>query len=212
MGDARVDVFWISTAVAATQLLAAASPGPNFVVVTSHATGGSRRAGLQVVAGVLAATVLWASSAALGLGAAVASLPGLYAALRFAGAAYLVYLGGRMVLGALRGGARAAAEGVGLATGWPAVRAGFFTNITNPKSVAYYASLFAVMVPPGSPGWLFVAAVLVAALVSALWWVSVALLFSLSPVRRAYERVRRRVDLVAGGVLILLGARLATSK
>lgn len=207
-----MDVFWTLVAVAATQLLAAASPGPNFFIVTSHATGGSRRASLQVVAGVLAATVAWACAAALGLGAVVASLPWLYAALQFAGAAYLVYLGGRMVLGALRGGARATAEGTGRATGWPAVRAGFLTNITNPKSVAYYASLFAVMVPPGSPGWLFLAAVFVAVLVSTLWWVSVALLFSLPRVHRAYRRVRRWIDPVAGGVLILLGARLATSK
>lgn len=52
-----MEVFWILAALAATQLLAAASPGPNFVIVTSHATGGSRRAGFQVVAGLLAATV-----------------------------------------------------------------------------------------------------------------------------------------------------------
>lgn len=207
-----MNALWILAAVAATQFLAAASPGPNFVIVTSHATGGSRQAGLQVVAGVLAATVAWACAAALGLGAVVARLPWLYAALQLAGAAYLIYLGIRMIRGALRGGGRAVAEQTGLVRGWPAVRAGFVTNITNPKSVAYYASLFAVMVPSSSPAWLLFAAVLVAVLVSTLWWVTVALLFSLSPVRRVYERVRRWIDLVAGGVLVALGCRLATSR
>lgn len=207
-----MDAAPVLAAVAATQLLAAASPGPTFVVVTSHATSGSRRAGLKAAAGVLAATATWACLAALGLGAVVGRLPWLYGALQFAGAAYLVFLGARMVLGALRGGGRAATAAAGPARGWVAVRAGFLTNIANPKSVAYYASLFAVMVPGDAPPWLLSSAVATALLVSTAWWAAVALLFSLPPVRRGYEAVRRWVDLVAGGLLVALGVRLAVSR
>lgn len=214
-----MEVVTILVGIAAVHLLAVASPGPTFVVVAGYAVAGDRRAGLLVTLGVLAATLTWASLAAAGLGAVIAQHGWLYAALRLAGAAYLVYLGARMLIGAARGAPAPAALAADArpaaganASGWRAIRAGFLTNIANPKVVAYYASLFGVMVPPDAPGWLFPAAAGTALLVSAAWWGSVTLLFATAPVRRGYARVRRWADAVMGGLLILLGGRLLLSR
>jgi len=81
--------------------------------------------------------------------------------------------------------------------------------MTNPKSVAYYSSLFVVMIPPDAPLDLFVAGVAVAMLVSTIWWVSVAAFFGIDAVRRGYERSSRVIDLLMGGLLIGLGVRIA---
>jgi threonine efflux protein len=48
--------------------------------------------------------------------------------------------------------------------------------------------------------------------VSAAWWIAVALFFAVPPVRRLYERARRSVEAVMGGLLICLGLRMALSR
>jgi threonine/homoserine/homoserine lactone efflux protein len=97
-----MDYGTILFAIAAVQLLGAASPGPSFIIVTSYAVAGSRRSGLLVACGILGATMVWAVLAALGLGALVARVPAIYTALQLAGAGYLIWLGGKMLVSATR--------------------------------------------------------------------------------------------------------------
>jgi threonine efflux protein len=208
-----MDYVAILLAIALVQLLGAASPGPSFIIVTSYAVAGSRRSGLLVACGILAATVVWALLAALGLGALVARFPAVYTALQLAGAGYLIWLGARMLVGALWNRATARAElNTAPVSAWQALRAGFLTNITNPKSIAYYSSVFVVMIPNDAPGWLFVAAVAVALSVSATWWLGLATVFSAARVQRTYVKAKRAIDALMGGVLVCLGARLVLSR
>ena len=60
--------------VALVHLLAIASPGPTFMVISSYAMAGDRRAGFLATLGVLLATLLWASLAVAGLGIVIAGL------------------------------------------------------------------------------------------------------------------------------------------
>jgi threonine efflux protein len=139
----------------------------------------------------------------------LADFPAVYAVLQSACAVNLIWLGAKMVINVARG--RNAAGGsshVQSTSAWQVVRAGFLTNMANPKSIAYYFSLFVVMIPPDPPLWLFAAAVATALLVSSAWWIAVASFFALAPVRRSYERARRGIDTIFGGVLIALGVRL----
>ena len=199
--------------IATVQLLAAASPGPTFVIGSRYSLGESRRRGVLVVSGVLLADLTWAVSAASGLGVLVLRYPEIYTVLQIAGAAYLIWLGGKMLVGMTRKRCPARiGGGAPSASACQAVRAGFLTNMTNPKSIAYYTSLFVVMMPPDPPLWLFAAVVITAVLVSATWWIAVALFFAVSPVRRAYERARRGIEAIMGGVLVCLGVRLAFSR
>jgi threonine efflux protein len=212
-GSAILDYATILFAIAAVQLLGAASPGPSFIIVTSYAVAGSRRSGLLVACGILAATMVWAVLAALGLGALVTRFPAIYTGLQLAGAGYLIWLGGKMLVSAIRARATARANlNPTPVSAWQALRAGFLTNMTNPKSIAYYSSVFVVMIPQGAPDWLFVAAVTVAISVSAVWWIALAAVFSVARVQRTYGRAKRAIDAVMGGVLICLGARLVLSR
>ncbi len=200
----------ILAGIAAIHALAIASPGPTFAVVMSYAVKGDRRAGLLLTLGVVLATVTWAIAAAAGLGTLLASFPLAYRGLQIAGAAYLIYLGAKLLIAIIRdkgpAAAHAASEPV---SGLEAIRAGFITNITNPKVVAYYASLFGVMIPAGAPSWLFWAAVAVVVAVSAAWWIAVTLFFTVPAVSRAYVGAKSGLDVVMGIVLIGLGLRLA---
>jgi len=198
-------------AFAVAHLLAAASPGPNFFLVTGFAMSSSRRHALLSAIGILASVAVWSSAAAAGLGLVLDRFPLVYEALRLLGAGYLIWLGVRMLRGALRTAAdRTASPPVPQASYRGAILRGFFVNITNPKTVAYYTSLFAVLIPPEASSAALVEIVAVALAVSGAWWVSVALAFSTDRAKRLFDVLRRPIELIAGGAFVLFGLRIAT--
>lgn len=206
-----IETLSILAGIALVHLLAISSPGPTFIVVTRYAAASDRRSGLLVAVGVCLATLTWATFAAGGLGALVAKYPAGYAALQYAGAAYLIWLGAKLLWGFFR--SRKAAEAQAKpeekpAGGWTAVAAGFLTNISNPKVIAYYTSLFGVMTPANPTQGLFLAIVATVLLVSAFWWSGVAMFFSIPAVHRRFLRVRPYLDGLMGGLLVAFGVRL----
>ena len=82
--------------LAGAHTLGAISPGPNFLFVSSTAMNQSRRAGLGAGLGVAAGSITWAGLTLSGLGLVISHLPQLYDAMRLVGAAYLIWLGGKM--------------------------------------------------------------------------------------------------------------------
>ena len=82
--------------LAGAHTLGAISPGPNFLFVSSTAMNQSRRAGVGAGLGVAAGSITWAGLTLGGLGLVISHLPQVYDAMRFVGAAYLIWLGGKM--------------------------------------------------------------------------------------------------------------------
>lgn len=197
--------------ILAVHLVAMISPGPNFFVVTQTSVTRSRREGVLSALGVAAAAALWSGAAVLGVSLLFETTAWLYAVVKVLGGAYLIYLG-------LRSWRRA---GMLLAapaqvrtppSGWRAFRVGFTTNLTNPQSVVFFGSIFAALLPAGSPVWLRAAAVGVVVF-NALWWhLTLALAFSTRRVQGVYGALKRPLDYLLGGVLVLLGARLVLSR
>jgi threonine efflux protein len=190
-------------------LLAAISPGPNFIVVSQTAVTRSRRDAFAAVAGILTANLGWALAVVLGLAAVFALVPWLYTAIKVAGGAYLIYLAVRLWRGAGEpGGDEHSTPAPGERSPAHAYARGFLTSATNPKSVVYFGSVFAVFLSPGSPGWLQIAAVAIVLVNGLLWYGLVAALFSTSGVQRRYAAVRRPIDRLAGAAIGAFGARL----
>ncbi len=191
-------------------LIAAMSPGPNFVVVTAHALA-ARRCGLWTACGLMCGSTTWAAATVLGLNLLLAQAPWLYDSVRIAGAAYLIYLGLKMLWGLRRNGTPPVEKvpEVSAATAW---RRGYLTSLTNPKSAAFFASLFLATLPPQPAPWLLAAAVAVVCVLSAFWHFALALAFSHARVRALHARARRVIDAVVGATLVLLGARLLASR
>jgi len=197
-------------ALAGVMLLACVSPGPDFVAVSSAALV-DRRTGVLTALGVSLGCVLWAVLAVFGLGVVLTKLGWLYSTVRLMGAAYLIWLGGKMLLSARR---EAPPLAVARATHdhRDAFRRGLLVNVANPKAAAFFGSLFVTVLPVGAPGWVHVTTVLVVAVVAGTWFTLLALIFSAGPVRSVYTRVRRGADAVMGAVLMGLGAKLAIER
>ena len=197
--------------LAAVLLLACISPGPDFVAITSRALS-SRRDGVHVAWGVTAGCVVWAALAMFGLGVVLTQLAGLYMAVRLGGAAYLVYLGGKMLWAARRPAPTLEVQAAEPQPRGGGLRRGFLVNMANPKAAVFFGSLFVTVLPAGAPAWVQGGTLLLVGVVAGAWFTALALMFSHGRVRAVYGRLRRPIDAVMGAALVGLGARLAVSR
>ena len=143
--------------LSAIHFLMAMVPGPNTVIVSYFAAARSRRAGLQAAAGITLMTCVWVTLSLAGIGILLLQAGGLYRALRWLGAGYLLWVGLRMLWAAWHAGAAPAA--LPAQAGRAPWLAGMLTNLGNPKSAVFWTSVFVLIVPPQAPWWFFVAVV-----------------------------------------------------
>ena len=189
------------------------SPGPNFLATTQAALSGSRRAALLVVLGIGIGTAVWCVASLLGLGLLFERAAWLYLLVKIGGGLYLAFLGLRILLAAHRSAATPQQAPPALAvSGWRAVRLGLFTDLSNPKAAAFFASLFAVTVPPAAPLWFDAVIVALVVAQAVVWYALVACFMAAPPVAALYRRAQRAILALMGAAFVALGARLAMAK
>ena len=206
----------VTAAVLGFAVVAAAltvTPGLDTALVLRAALTRSRREATATAAGIVAGLFVWGAAAAVGVSALLAASQLAYDVLRWAGAAYLVWFGVRLLVRALRPGPAAdRTEGANGVSAWRAARVGLTTNLLNPKVGVFYAALLPQFLPAeGDP--LLVGLLLagVHAVLSVAWF---ALLIGLAS---AFSRWLRRpgtvraIDGLTGATLVGFGVRLAFS-
>lgn len=185
-------------------LVATMTPGANTVLVMQLAAGGVRGAAARATAGIATGSALWASLAVSGVGALFNAAPELRAAIQLAGGSYLVWLGGRFCVAA---GSREPPV-CGLDRGSRAFRVGLMTNLTNPKAVVFFGSIFATAFPADPPGWLPAAAILIVLLNAMSWYGLIAYLLSRESARAWYLRHSAYLSVAVGATLGGMGLAL----
>lgn len=204
----------------ALYLAALIIPGPNLLLLTHTAASSSRRAALGVALGITTGTFLWVAVAVFGVQQIFAALPTLHLALKAVGGAYLLYLAFGMfrALWLTRGASASPSAETQPA---PAklvdesrltyFRRGLLTNLTNPKSLAFWTSVAVVSIDPNATLTTRIAAVLMVGLMGFAWHVALAYVFSTAPAQRAYLRAKPALLLVTGTVMTIFGGRLLLS-
>lgn len=194
--------------LAATFFVLIASPGPNFLVITQIATSQSRVHGIFTGLGVATGSVVWATLAATGLGLVFAGVPWSQPLLQFVGGIYLAYIGVKVLRGARQTPKARDLSGQELDSLGRAYRFGVYTNMTNPKALAFYTSVFTSLIGPQLAPWVKAAGVGVVAVMAVSWFVLLATVFSIPRVQAAYRRAKFGIDVVTGIFLVGFGARL----
>ncbi|SCF56592.1 LysE family translocator [Streptomyces sp. Ncost-T10-10d] len=198
------------------------TPGLDTALILRTSALGRRKRALGVVLGIQSGTLVWGALTSLGVTALLTASHVAYEALRYAGAAYLLWMGGRMIIRTLRD---RVAEGVelpgtearalapqgtdGLAAGW---RQGALTNLLNPKMGVFYVAVLPQFIPAGAPH--FATGLLLTGVHIVLGLLWSALLVSFAQVLRGRlqrPQARRLLDRITGTVIAGFGLRLAMS-
>ncbi|AOU96808.1 hypothetical protein BI364_01220 [Acidihalobacter yilgarnensis] len=194
--------------VAVVNMLAIASPGPAFFLVSRAAAGRSRSQGLATGLGVTLAASLWALAAIFGVGMLMTRFTTLYGIVQLAGGAYLIWLGLSAWSASHQADAPAQVAPVAAASPWRALLTGVSLTLTNPKVVIYFTSIFVALFPGDTPLWVRLVVLAIVLVEEFVWWGLVAYVFSYARVQAAYQRFRGVLDRVLGVAFIAFGARI----
>ncbi|MFE4970592.1 LysE family translocator [Kitasatospora sp. NPDC056651] len=184
------------------------TPGLDTALVLRTSALGRRSQAWGVVLGIQTGTLIWGTLTSAGVTALLTASQVAYDILRWAGAAYLVWMG----IGMLRDrGGRAAAEEEpeegGFAQGW---RRGTLTNLLNPKVGVFYVAVLPQFIPAGAPHFAAGVALTCVHVVEGVLWSTV--LVGFAQALRGWLRrpaARRLMDRVTGTVVVGFGLKLA---
>ncbi|GLQ90884.1 homoserine/threonine efflux transporter [Dyella flagellata] len=200
--------------IAIVQILALMIPGPDFFFVSQTAVSRSRHEAMAGVAGIAFGVAIWAALALLGLQLLLQKLIWLERLISIGGGLYLCWMAVKLLRAAVSKPAEAiTAAPVQVFVGaWRSLRNGLFTNLSNPKVVIYFGSIFSALVGEGvssATRWGLWAMVVAETL---LWFSFVAGCFALPVMRRGYLRISRWIDGCAGVAFMLFGLHLIFSR
>ncbi|MCI2290363.1 MULTISPECIES: LysE family translocator [Enterobacter] len=199
-------------------LLLSVTPGPDIAYVVGQSVANGRRAGIISAAGVALGSCTHAVASAVGLTALIAASPMMFTVIKYLGAAYLVYLGSKMILGTLtkQTSDRSEADAVKTkATHASLLTKGFITTLTNPKVLLFFISFFPQFVSPG--GEHNAASFLVLGMTYALIAFMTDLTFAVLAGSAAgavsrNRKLQKLLDRIVGVTFIGLGLRLAMTR
>ena len=190
-----------------TLLAAMAAPGPAFLLVLRNSIAQGRRAGILTGLGLALVAATWTAAALAGLATVFEIVPWLYAAMKVAGALYLMYLAISMWHGAAKPLEAQDAQAIRRA-----FTSGLIVNLSNPKSVLFAGAVIVVIFPAGL-SWADSAVIVTNhLLVEVCVYTAMACGLSSAPARVGYLRMKHWADRIAAGIMGALGLRLLLEK
>jgi threonine/homoserine/homoserine lactone efflux protein len=189
----------------AIAVLVTITPGPGTATILRVAGRDGRRAATAAIVGNSVGVLLWGLLSAIGVSSLILASQIAYDGLRIAGAAMLVVLGIRSLLG--RHPARAERpEEARRSAGW---RAGLLTSVSNPKLAAFFVALLPQFLRPDAPVLPIALAMAAGIVLFDLIWYS-TLAFAVDRARHILgPRLQQRLERLSGAVMVGFGLKLA---
>jgi RhtB (resistance to homoserine/threonine) family protein len=196
--------------VVVVHFLAVASPGPDFAIMLRQALRQSRPNALLTAAGIGLGILVHVSYSLLGIGLVIQQSLTLFTTLKIIGAAYLTWIA-VLALQSRPGSIQLGTTVERAQSKFAAFQLGFLTNVLNPKATLFFVALFSVIINPATPALVQVGYGLYMAVATGLWFCAVAIFFTLTSIRRLFDRFGHWLDRLMGGVLLLLAGQLLFS-
>ena len=196
------------------QSVALMSPGPDFVMAVRNSVVHSRQAGIFTAIGFSAGAFVHTTYCIIGIAAVISQSVLLFSIIKYIGAAYLIYIGGKSLLS--RGfqsdvsfkGEKAKHS----MSDFQAFRSGFITNLFNPKATMFFLALFTQIIDPSTPLWVQLVYVATCVITTIMWFSFVAFVLTDRRVKNTFLSFSKWIDRLCGGLLVALGVKLALSK
>jgi threonine efflux protein len=207
-----MDLYQGLLLISSIHLLAAAAPGPDFVLVSQQTLSNGKRAGLLCSLGIALGLSIHILYSSLGLAAIIANSSSALWGIKLLGGCYLIYLG---ISGLSARAANKQAIEVTATTEFSALKTiglGFLCNALNPKAPIYFVSLFTVVLSQDTPAQHLVIYGLWMMLLQLAWFSFLTLLLSRPVVTRKFQCMGHWIDRLAGGAMLLLGVKVLATR
>ena len=194
-------------AVSTIAIFMAMLPGADFVMVTRTSIYNGRLAGLYMSLGMCLSVCIHASYSIAGLAVVIANSPELFSAIKYFGAAYLIYIAWQL-LTTRELLDKDQKNTTAQMSPFIALRLGFTCNILNPKTSIFFLSIFTQVVSVDTPLIMQISYGLIIMLAHFIWYSGIALLLSHPNILPRFNRQKQKIDKVAGFVLMLIAIKL----
>lgn len=188
--------------------IAGGSPGPATLAISGTAMAAGRRAGVFVAFGVIAGSASWGVAAALGMSALMLANAWVFEVIRYAGAAYLLYL----ALKSLHAAARPKPMTIRPQSNEGQFLKGFLIHITNPKAILSWGAIYAIALPTDANNvlvWQLFAFLITTSIIVFLGY---GVLFSHPPIVRWYMSAKRGFDAVFAALFGAASLKILTAR
>lgn len=194
------------------------TPGPDTAITIRNTLFGGRSGGIFTALGVACGLTIWAFATSAGIVALLVASEPLFLAVKYAGAAYIVFLGFQALREAIwpklhTNGAAATGKPAPRLTPSAAFRQGLLSDLGNPKIAVFFASLLPQFVPAGGAAFFALLSLGVVFAAITLGWLT----FYAAVIAKAGDflrrpAIRRAIEGVTGTLLIGLGIRIAAEQ
>ncbi len=189
--------------IALVALLAAISPGPDFVVIAKHAIAHNRQNAILASLGIGVGILLHSTYCVLGLAVIISQSLLLFSLIKYLGAAYLIYLGIKSF--SSKKSHIDVKQPNSNQSRWAAFQDGLLTNVLNPKCTLFMLSVFTLVVKPHTPTLIQAIYGIEIAFITSAWFVFISYGLTVSVIKSKIEQCQQTVTKMIGAVLVALG-------
>lgn len=211
MENSNVDLIQGLLVLTSIHLLAAASPGPDFILVSQQTLSHGRKSGFMCSIGIALGLSVHIIYSALGLAAIIANSTTALWLIKIIGGCYLLYLGYQ--------GLRAKPTKINTTSTLTKKQSsintiikGFFCNALNPKAPIYFVALFTLILSPDLPVLHLMVYGIWLMILQLLWFSAVVLMLSHPHINQRFLRFGHWIDRTLGGMMIIMGIKVITTK
>ncbi|MCB1784466.1 MAG: LysE family translocator [Alphaproteobacteria bacterium] len=211
-----MELFLKWLALAGVQTAATMSPGPAFVVAVRNAMTYGRKAGIFTAIGLGCGVGVHVAFVLFGIAYILTKSVLLYTIVKYAGAAYLVFIGIKALKSkkaepADPANEQTAGKPAKTISSYKAFLIGFMTNVLNPKAVVFFTAVYAQFIDPAMSWQIHALYGITSVTIEILWFSGVAIVLTNPAVKRKFDKIVHWIERSCGALMIALGAKLALS-
>ena len=197
--------------VGIVHLLAVMSPGPDFAIVTRNSLVYSRKTAIYTSLGISLGISIHVAYSLLGIGFVISKSILLFNIIKYAGAAYLLYIGYKSLRAkpVCETSEQSSMENTKNISTGSAIWTGFLTNVLNPKATLFFLALFTQVINPLTPKYIQLLYGFEMMGITFVWFSIVSILFSNSLIKAKVNKFQHHIERVTGAVLLGLGIKVA---
>jgi len=182
------------------------SPGPDILLIAKSAASTTRQNALKIIAGISAGIVVWVVLTLAGFTVLIGQFPWIQQALMLLGGMFLAKMGWAMLKGGVhsfKNRHQADDDTNGQVQAKNYFMLGLWTNLSNPKTLIYFSSVFSLALSSSASDYLKTQLAVIIPLQTFITFALLMLLISQPKIKTLYQRSGSYIDMISGGLFLL---------